>query len=119
MEAKEVKAKLSNIRMTARKMRLVANLIRGRNTSEAIIVLNHCPKRAAISILQLLNSAISNATNNHQLNGDQLVIKTIIVNEGPTLKRIRPRAKGRAYQVLKRSSHVEMILIDKSEKRSK
>lgn len=108
----EAKASINNVRVTARKARLVADLIRNKKVIDAVNILKTTNKKSSPILLRLLNSAISNATNNFQMNGDLLFIKTILVNEGPTLKRIRPRAKGRAYQILKRSSNFLILLSD-------
>lgn len=108
----ESKASIKNIRISPRKVRLVVNLIRGKKTSEALTMLKYSPKRSANVISKLINSAIGNAVNNNQMNADMLFIKTIFVDEGPTLKRIRPRAKGRAFQILKRSSRINIIVSD-------
>lgn len=109
----EAKAKLCKLRISPRKVRLVADLIRNKSVVKASIILAHEPKRAAIPITNLLNSVIANATNNHGIEADKLVIKEIYVNEGKTLKRYRPRAHGRAFQILKRSSNVTIVLSDK------
>lgn len=108
----EAQAKLYKLRMSARKVRLVADLIRNQSVVKALNILAHEPKRAADPIRTLLNSAIANATNNHGMEADKLKIKTIYVNEDPTLKRFRPRAHGRAFQILKRSSNVTIIVSD-------
>lgn len=108
----EAKAKLTKLRMSPRKVRLVTDLIRNQHVVKAITILAQEPKRAAKPIRDLLNSAIANATNNHGMEADKLWIKTIYVNEDPTLKRYRPRAHGRAFQILKRSSNVTIVLSD-------
>ena len=108
----DVKAKLQMIRITARKARLVADCIRNKNITDSLVILNNTNKRAALPIKKLLNSAIANAVNNNGLDGDKLVIKEIFVNEGPTLKRFRPRAHGRAYEILKRTSNITIVVSD-------
>ncbi len=106
----EVKAKLRYLRISPRKVRLVIDLIRGLDTQEAIEQLNFMPKRSALPVLKLINSAVANAENNFKLKTDNLYIKKITADEGPKLKRWKPRAFGRATPILKRSSHITLIL---------
>lgn len=106
----EVKAKLSHLHIAPRKVRLVVDLIRGLDTQEAIAKLTLTAKRAARPVNKLLKSAIANAEHNFSLDKNNLFIKEIRADEGPRLKRWQPRAFGRAYQILKRSSHVSIIL---------
>ncbi|QGS52368.1 50S ribosomal protein L22 [Spiroplasma tabanidicola] len=108
----EAKAKLSMIRISPRKVRLVADSIRAKKISEAVAILQNQDKRSSEPVLKLLNSAVANAVNNNGMEADQLFVKTIYVNEGPTLKRFRPRAHGRAYEILKRTSHITIIVSD-------
>jgi len=108
----EAKAKLSMIRISPRKVRLVADTIRTKSVANAIASLHNTNKDAAEPVLKLLNSAIANAVNNNGMDADKLFVKTIFVNEGPTLKRFRPRAHGRAYEILKRTSHVVIVVSD-------
>lgn len=111
----EVNAQIKTIRIPARKMRLVVSLIRRKPVNEAKIILDNTFKKAAAPLTKLLNAAIANAVNNNGLNADELFVKTVYVNEGPTLKRFRPRAHGRAFQILKRTSHVFLTLSDTKE----
>lgn len=106
----EVKAHLNYLRMSPRKVRLVANLIKDMGTAEAQLELKHLPKRAADPLIKLLKSAIANARHNFQLSEENLYIKSILVNQGPTLKRFMPRAFGRAAPIRKRTSHVSLVL---------
>ena len=107
----EYKVKLSYLHIAPRKVRLVANLIRNKNTSIAKNQLQFSKKRAAKPLLKLLNSAVSNAKNlNDKINEDALFIKEIFVDEGPKLKRYRPRARGMAYEIQKKTSHITLIL---------
>jgi large subunit ribosomal protein L22 len=106
----EVKAKLNYLRMSPRKVRLVANLIKGMNTKRALLELGFLPKRSALPVLKLLKSAVANAKHNFQLSGDALYIKSILVNQGTTLKRFTPRAFGRASPIRKRTSHILLTL---------
>lgn len=112
----EIKARLNYLRISPRKVRLVADLIRGRDVREARSILNFTLKRAARPILKLLNSAIASAKNNFHKEENNLYIKTIKVDEGPALKRWMPRARGRADLIKKRTSHVTLILSEKEEK---
>ncbi|MEZ4607833.1 MAG: 50S ribosomal protein L22 [Deinococcales bacterium] len=106
----QAQAKLKMLRMTPRKTRLVADLIRGKNVEEASNILRFTPRRAATPILKLLESAKANAVNNHDMFEDSLFVSKIFVDEGPTLKRFLPRARGRADRLLKRTCHVTIIL---------
>ncbi len=103
-------AKLNYLRISPRKVRLVANLIKGMAVKDARAQLAFIPQNASRPLLKLLNSAVANAEHNSKLLSDNLYIKTITVNAGPTLKRVQPRAMGRAYVIRKRSSHVNLIL---------
>ncbi len=106
----QVKAKARFIRMSARKVRLVIDLIRGAHVLKAQTQLRFANKAAAEPVLKLLNSAIANATNNFHLNKDDLMITSIMADEGPTLDRFHPRAHGRAMPIRKRSTHISIIL---------
>ncbi len=108
-----VKAKLSNLRISARKVRLVADMIRGKSTEKADAVLSCTTKKAAKSLLKLLNSAMSNAKNNFKLDPATLFIEKIEVNDGPKYKRMRPRARGQGFEIQKKTSHIIMILSSK------
>lgn len=105
-----VKAKLKHLRISPRKVRLVAGLVRGLPADKALIQLQFSRKRAADSVLKLLNSAIANAENNFQLAKENLYVSEIKVDEGPTLKRWIPRAMGRATSIFKRTSHITLVL---------
>lgn len=106
----EIKAKLNYLRIAPRKVRLVADLIRGMDVKEAEIQLKFMPKRSSVPLAKLLNSAIANAKNNFSVEKDALFIQTIFVNGGPPLKRWRARARGRAFQIIKRTSHIDLVL---------
>ncbi len=108
----EVNAKLKMIRIAPRKVRLVVDLIRSKKIGVAMSILENTNKSSSYDLKKLLKSAIANAVNNNGLEADLLFINKIIVNEGPTLKRFHPRAHGRAYEILKRSSSVELTLSD-------
>jgi len=106
----EVKAKLKNLRIAPRKVRLVADLIRGKKVIEAENILNFTIKRGAKPILKLLNSVVSNAKHNFGLEKENLYIKKITVDEGQKFKKLFPRARGRADTIQRKSSHVTMVL---------
>ncbi len=106
----EVKAKLRYLRMSPRKVRLVADQIRGKQVEEAMNTLNFSLRRASQPLAKLLHSAVSNADVRGDVDVDTLYIKTIMVDEGPTLRRFRPRAMGRATRINKRTSHVTVVL---------
>lgn len=108
----EVSAKLTTARMSAQKARLVADQIRGKGVEEALELLTYSPKKAAVLIKKVLNSAIANAEHNEGVDIDELKVSSIYVDEGMTLKRIRPRAKGRADRILKRSCHITVKVAD-------
>lgn len=98
------------IRIAARKCTIVADLIRGKSVKEAQAILTYCPKAAAAPMLKVLNSAVANAENNLELNRDDLFVAEAFANQGPTLKRFRARARGSASSILKRTSHLTVIL---------
>jgi len=103
-------AKLRYLRITPRKVRLVADLIRGKRIEEAQSILNFTIKKAAPPLLKLLRSATANAKNNFQLDESNLYITKILVDEGPKYKRWRARARGRAEEIQKKTSHVTVVL---------
>ena len=108
-----VRAQAKYVRSSARKARLVIEHIRGRSVEEARAVLRHTPRAVAVDLEKLLNSAVANAENNHELVGDDLFVKEIFADEGPTLRRFRPRAQGRATRIRKRTSHLTVGLSTK------
>ena len=105
-----VTAKLRYLRIAPRKVRLVADLLRGKSVEEAQNILNFTQKRTAKPFSKLLKQGISNAKNNFQMEEKNLYISTILVDEGPKLKRIRPRARGQANEIQKKTSHITIIL---------
>ncbi|MBB3114293.1 large subunit ribosomal protein L22 [Paenibacillus phyllosphaerae] len=109
----QAKAHANNIRIAPRKAQLVVDLIRGKQVGEAIAILRHTPKAASPIVEKLLNSAIANAEHNHQLDANKLVITQVFVNQGPTMKRFRPRAMGRASRINKRTSHITLVVSEK------
>jgi ribosomal protein L22 len=108
-----VRAQARYVRSSARKARLVCDHIRGKSVDEARAILAHTPRAIARDWSKLLDSAIANAENNHDLIADDLVIKAIHADEGPTIKRYRPRALGRATRIRKRTSHLTILLTPK------
>jgi len=101
----------SNIGISPRKVRLVCDLVRNKKVSEAVKILRYCEKREiALVVSKLINSALAIATDSNKLDIDNLVVGSVFVNEGAMLKRIMPRAQGRAYKVRKRTSHLTITL---------
>ena len=111
----DTQAVLKYQRISAQKCRLVANSIRGLKVDKALEFLEFNNKKASQMILKVLESAIANAENNNSLDIDELKVKNILVDEGPTGKRYMPRARGRVNQILKRSSHITVIVSDGKE----
>ncbi len=106
-------AKLRHARLSAQKGRLVADQIRGLPVEQALNILTFSTKKGAALMKKVLDSAIANAENNEGADIDELRVSTVCVDEGPTMKRIRARAKGRAARILKRSSHITVTVADK------
>ena len=104
------KAIVRYIRMSPYKVREVIDLIRGKGYSEAVAILENTPRFAAPVVLKLVKSAAANAENNLSLIKEDLMVAKIFVDQGPTLKRVMPRAQGRAFRILKRTSHITVIL---------
>ena len=98
------------IRISSRKVKIVVDLIRGKKVADAQAILMYTPKSAAPVVLKLLNSAVANAENNLSLNKDDLYVAEVYANQGPTLKRYWPRSHGRADMILKRTSHITIVL---------
>ena len=105
-------AKLRFSRISPQKARLVADQVRGKPVEEALSILQFSPKKGADVIRKVVESAVANAENNAGADIDELKVKTIMVDEGPTLKRFRARAKGRGTRILKRTSHVTVIVAE-------
>ncbi len=108
----EVAAKLRGVRLSAQKARLVADQVRGKAVEEALDILAFSPKKGAAIIKKVLESAIANAEHNEGADVDELRVSTIFVDEGTTMKRIKPRAKGRADRIFKRSCHITVKVAD-------
>ena len=109
----EAVATLKFARISSRKVKIVADLIRGKDVDEALAIVKFTPKAASEIIEKLLKSAIANAENNHQMKQENLYVAEIYANQGPTLKRIRPAAKGSAVRIRKRTSHITIVLREK------
>lgn len=108
----EVSAVLKGARLSAQKARLVADQVRGKEVAEALNILAFSPKKGAAIVKKVLESAIANAEHNEGADIDDLRVSTIFVDEGMTMKRIKPRAKGRADRILKRNSHITVKVAD-------
>jgi large subunit ribosomal protein L22 len=117
-ERVEVSARARYVRSAPRKARLVIDHIRGRSVDDARSLLAQTPRGAAQDVLGLLNSAVANAENNHELDPARLVVAKAFVDEGPTLRRYRPRARGRADRILKRTSHMTIVLATREQEPS-
>ncbi|WCN37702.1 50S ribosomal protein L22 [Aneurinibacillus uraniidurans] len=109
----EAKAVARYIRIAPRKVRLVVDLIRGKQVGEALAILKHTPKAGSPVIEKVLLSAVANAEHNMNLDANELVVSKVFVDEGPTLKRFRPRAMGRASRINKRTSHITVVVSEK------
>lgn len=106
----EAKALARQIRISPQKARLVADLVRGKRVESALTTLRFMPKKGARILRKVIESALANASQNEAIDVDTLYIKTIFIDGGPMLKRIMPRAQGRASRILKRSSHITVVL---------
>jgi large subunit ribosomal protein L22 len=110
----EAKAIAKYVRMTPMKVGIVQGLIRGKNVNEAFAILQYTPKSAAEVVVKVLKSAVANAENNLNLDRSKLYVAEAYVGAGPTLKRFRPHAQGRAFRILKRTSHVTIIVKERA-----
>ncbi|MCK1997730.1 large subunit ribosomal protein L22 [Paenisporosarcina quisquiliarum] len=111
----QAKAIAKTVRIAPRKVRLVVDLIRGKQVGEAVAILQLTPKAASPVVEKVLKSAIANAEHNYDLDVNNLVVSEVFVDEGPTLKRFRPRAMGRASAINKRTSHITIVVSEKKE----
>ena len=109
----ETVAKLTNSRISPQKVRLVADQVRGLPIDQALTILTFSPKKAAVLVKKVLESAIANAEHNDGADIDDLKVSKIYVDQGPTLKRMRARAKGRGTRILKRTSHITVAVAEK------
>ena len=110
----EAVATLKNARISARKVKIVIDLIRGKSVDEALAIVKYTPKAASEIVEKLLKSAIANAENNHGMSSNNLYVAEIYANQGPTMKRIRPAAKGSAVRIRKRTSHITIKLRERA-----
>lgn len=106
----EIKAESKGVKISPRKLRLVADLVRKMELKDAINTLSLVEKRAALPLLKTIKSALSNALNNAKLKEESLILKTVEIKEGPALKRYRPSTRGRVHPYKKRSSHIKVVL---------
>ncbi len=109
----EAQAVAKYLRLSSRKVRLSADLIRGKGVEEALNILLHTPKLGAKVVSKVVRSALANAKQNKSIDVDTLFIKTIFINQGPTLKRFRPRPMGRSGRIRKRSCHITVVLSER------
>ncbi|HEX5503388.1 MAG TPA: 50S ribosomal protein L22 [Thermomicrobiales bacterium] len=109
----EVRAVAKYLRVSPRKARLVCDAVRGKDVREALAILQFLPQKSAVSIAKVVKSAAANAENNYDLDPDDLYVKRIFADDGPTSKRFRARARGRVNQILKRSCHITVIVEDR------
>ncbi len=109
----ESRAQAKMVRISSRKIKLVIDLIRGKDIGEAFAILRLTPRAASPVVEKILKSAVANAEHNFNMDVEKLYVKEVFVGEGPTLKRFRPRAQGRASQILKRTSHTTVVVAEK------
>ena len=109
----EAKAHLNYVRISPRKVGIVCDLIRGKSVAQATAILMNTHKAASEPLLKLLKSAAANAENNHQMDPEKLYVSACYANPGPIIKRIMPRAQGRAYRINKRTSHVTIVVAER------
>ena len=109
----EARAELKHVRISPRKVKIVLDLIRNKPCDVAMATLKLTPKAASEPLMKLLKSAMANAENNHDMDTGNLYVKEVHVAPGPIMKRIMPRAQGRAFRILKRTSHVTLVLAEK------
>ena len=110
----EAKANLKYLRISPRKVKIVLDLIRGKDVATATAILLNTPKAASEPVLKLLKSAAANAENNHQMDPEKLYVSEVFSTPGPIIKRMMPRAQGRAYRINKRTSHVTLAVTEKA-----
>jgi large subunit ribosomal protein L22 len=117
-DRQRVRAQAKWVRTSARKARIVLDHIRGRSVPEARTILKFTPRAAATDIEKVLRSAVANAEANMGLDGDELLVEAAYADEGPTLKRWKPRARGRVNRIRKRTCHVTLVLVEQPEERA-
>ena len=104
---------MRNVRIAPRKVKVVCDLIRGKSAAEANAIMMNTPKAASEILVKLLKSAVANAENNHNMDPEKLYVAEVSVSPGPIMKRIRPMSHGRAFRILKRTSHITLVLKEK------
>ena len=109
----EAKANLKYLRISPRKVKIVLDLIRGKDVATATAILPQTPKAASEPVLKLLKSAAANAENNHQMDPEKLYVSQVFATPGPIIKRMMPRAQGRAYRINKRTSHITIAVAER------
>ena len=114
MSATEVKAVLKFVRISPQKVRKLVDAVKGKPAEAAIDMLKFMPKKGAAIVEKVVRSAVANAEQNHNLDIDTLVVKNVIADQGPTLKRFRARARGRGTRILKRTAHITVVLSDET-----
>lgn len=112
---REARAHARYVRIAPRKVRAVVDLVRGKPVAEALSILRFVPRRASRVVEKVIRSAVANARHNHEMAEERLYIATAYVNEGPSLKRIRPEMRGQAFPIRKRTSHVTVVLRERGE----
>jgi len=114
-EVKQAKAIAKYVRIAPRKVRIVMDLIRGKEVADAFAILKFTPKRGATLIEKVLKSAVANAENNFDMDADKLFVSTCFVDQGPTIKRYHPRSRGQAFSILKHTSHITVVVSEKED----
>ena len=114
----EAKAVAKFVRIAPRKVRIVMNLIRGKDVADAFAILKFTPKRGATLIEKVLKSAVANAENNFDMDADKLFVSTCFVDQGPTIKRYHPRSRGQAFSILKHTSHITVVVSEKADEQN-
>ncbi|OGX68545.1 MAG: 50S ribosomal protein L22 [Paenibacillus sp. RIFOXYA1_FULL_44_5] len=109
----QAKAHAKFVRIAPRKVKLVIDLIRGKGVGDAVAILRHTPKAASPVVEKVLNSAIANAEHNYSMDPNNLIVSEAYVGQGPTMKRIRPRSRGSAFKINKRTSHITVVVSEK------
>ncbi len=109
----EARAVARHVRISPRKARQVVDLIRGKSVKEAMAILEHTPKAASKVVAKVVRSAAANAENNYDMNPDDLFVSKAYVDQGPVLKRIQPRARGMAYRIRRRTSHITVVVAER------
>jgi len=112
-DIRTAKAHTKYVRISPRKVKIVCDLIRGKDTNTAKAILMQTPKAASEVLIKLLNSAVANAENNHDMDPDNLYVSETFANPGPIIKRIRPVSRGRAHRINKRTSHITIVVAEK------